>query len=315
MTRFIHDQFAKQYLSELLSSLGTVETSKEIHSEGRQIDLLFMPSPTGSDRRKDLGLLGRLTTTPALFEPFRNPVTPSDIRTCLIKLFVIISECEREAKRTKISLNTAQLPQLWILTPTASSNFLQQFRFRPSSKDGEQGIYNLGTGWRTAMVVIHQLPQTPETLWLRLLGRGRVQQRAVRELEALPRENRLRDNVIRLVKELISLLAKRQNKEQDLDRDDEELIMTLTQMYEEAMAEIRQQAKEEGREEGREEGQKQATYRLIENIFRVRFEAIDEELAGIIESIMKLSSQEFTPLLLQLSREDLIDRFQEQEEK
>ena len=161
---------------------------------------------------------------------------------------------------------------------------------------------------------------------MRLLGRGRVQQRAVRELEALPRENHLRGNVIKLVKELISLLAKRQNKEQDLDRDDEELIMTLTQLYDEAMAEIRQQAREEGREEGlqqglqqgkeegREEGEKQATVRLIENLFRVRFGEIDEALTEIIEPIMKLSSEEFTPLLLQLSREDLIDRFQKQEE-
>ncbi|MGK7926721.1 MAG: hypothetical protein AB4290_16020, partial [Spirulina sp.] len=269
---------------------------------------------------------GQLTTTPALFEPFRNPATPSDIRTCMTKLLVVISEFEREAKRKKIPVNEKEFPQLWILTPTASSNLLQQFGFDPSPREEEQGIYRLATGWKTAIIAIHQLPQTPETLWLRLLGRGRVQQRAVRELEALPRENHLRGNVIKLVKELISLLAKRQNKEQDLDRDDEELIMTLTQLYDEAMAEIRQQAREEGREEGlqqglqrgkeegREEGEKQATVRLIENLFRVRFGEIDEALTEIIEPIMKLSSEEFTPLLLQLSREDLIDRFQKQEE-
>ncbi|MBP0021330.1 MAG: hypothetical protein J7647_27720 [Cyanobacteria bacterium SBLK] len=338
MTRFLHDQFAKQYLSELLSPLGTVETSKEIHAEGRQIDLFFTPSPSGREQRKDWGLLGQLITTPALLEPFRNPVAPSDIRTCMIKLFVIISEFEREAKRTKSSANDTELPQLWILTPTASPNLLQRFGFQPSPKEGEQGIYYLGTALKTAIIAIHQLSSTPETLWLRLLGRGRVQQRAIGELEALPRENRFRSNVVKLVKELISLLAKRQNKERDLDRDDEELIMTLTQMYEEAMAEIRQQAKEEGlqqgkqeglqqgkqeglqqgfqqgKQEGREEGEKEATQRLIENIFRVRFGEIDESLAAIATSILKLPSEEFTPLLLQLSREALIDRFQNKEE-
>ncbi|MEA5468229.1 hypothetical protein [Spirulina sp. 06S082] len=314
MTRFIHDQFAKQYLSELLSPLGTVEIGKEIHSEGRQIDLLFTPSASASDRRKSLGLLGRLTTTPALFEPFRNPATQSDIRTCMMKLFVILSELEREVKRTKISFDENALPQLWILTPTASANFLQGFSTTSLPNVEKQGIYSLGTSLRTAIIVIHQLPRTPDTLWLRLLGRGNVQKQAVRELEALPRENRLRGSVIELVKELISLLAKRQNKEQDLDPDDEELIMTLTQMYEEAMAEIRQQAKEEGRQEGRGEGEKEATRRLIENIFRVRFEEIDEELVTIIESIMQLSSEEFTPLLLQLSREELIQRFRKIEE-
>lgn len=43
MTRFIHDQFAKQYLSELLSSFGTVETIKDIASEVRQVDVYFTP--------------------------------------------------------------------------------------------------------------------------------------------------------------------------------------------------------------------------------------------------------------------------------
>jgi hypothetical protein len=39
---------------------------------------------------------------------------------------------------------------------------------------------------RTAIVVIHQLPETSETLWLRLLGRGSVQEQALIELQALP---------------------------------------------------------------------------------------------------------------------------------
>ncbi|MDJ1180250.1 hypothetical protein PJF56_15405, partial [Roseofilum sp. BLCC_M91] len=41
VTRFIHDQFAKQYLNEMLSSFGTVETSKDVVSEVRQVDVFF----------------------------------------------------------------------------------------------------------------------------------------------------------------------------------------------------------------------------------------------------------------------------------
>jgi hypothetical protein len=37
------------------------------------------------------------------------------------------------------------------------------------------GVHFLPDALRTAIVAIHQLPQTPETLWLRLLGRGSVQ--------------------------------------------------------------------------------------------------------------------------------------------
>ena len=154
---------------------------------------------------------------------------------------------------------------------------------------------------------------------LRLLGRGSVQKQAVTELEALPQENRLRENVIKLVQELISLLAKRQNQDQNLDRDDRELIMTLTQMYEEAMAELRQEAKEEGLQEGlqqglqqgKAEGEREAKCRLIKTLLRIRFDTLDEELVAMVNAIASLDSEEFTPLLLQQSREELLARFQE----
>ncbi|MEM9543361.1 MAG: hypothetical protein AAGA60_28200 [Cyanobacteria bacterium P01_E01_bin.42] len=296
MARFIHDQFAKQYLSELLSSLGKVETSKDIAAEVRQVDVFFIPSSSPSISPDELGLLGRLTNTPAIFEPFRNPITANDIRTCMLKLFVLQGKWERE----NVNVKNSQLPQLWLLTPTASANLLDRVRAKPQ-KSWPQGIYFLGDILKTAIVVIHQLPRTSETLWLRLLGRGRVQQQAILELEALPKTDRWRNNVVKLVYELLIILAQRQKPL--LDRDDLELIVTLTQMYEEAVAELR------------EEAEKQATRRLITNILRVRFEEVDENLTAIIEAIASCPSEEFTPLLLQLSREELLIRFSREEEE
>lgn len=40
-----------------------------------------------------------------------------------------------------------------------------------------------------------------------------------------------------------------------------------------------------------------------------RFGTLDEELLKIVPNIIKLSQSEFMPLLLHLSREELIDRF------
>ncbi len=45
MTRFPHDQFAKQYLKELLSPLGEVETSRDIPGEVREDELLAIIKP------------------------------------------------------------------------------------------------------------------------------------------------------------------------------------------------------------------------------------------------------------------------------
>ncbi|MEM7714421.1 MAG: hypothetical protein AAF349_12750 [Cyanobacteria bacterium P01_A01_bin.68] len=44
-------------------------------------------------------------------------------------------------------------------------------------------------------------------------------------------------------------------------------------------------------------------------MLRIRFGSLDEELSTIIEPLLSLSTEEFTPLLLQLSREELIERF------
>ena len=76
MTRFIHDQFAKDYLEELLSPLGEVQSPRRVAGEVRQIDVYFVPSPSPtSDDAATMGLLGQLAASSALFEPFRNAAT------------------------------------------------------------------------------------------------------------------------------------------------------------------------------------------------------------------------------------------------
>ncbi|MFM7352094.1 MAG: hypothetical protein ACKO1G_03280 [Microcystis aeruginosa] len=47
MTRQIHDQFAKEYLEELLASLGRIKKSKKVKSEVQEIDVWFEPALTG----------------------------------------------------------------------------------------------------------------------------------------------------------------------------------------------------------------------------------------------------------------------------
>ena len=49
----------------------------------------------------------------------------------------------------------------------------------------------------------------------------------------------------------------------------------------------------------------------IENLLRVRFGSLDDQLEAMIEPVLELAPEEFTPLLLQLSREELLVRFGE----
>ena len=185
MTRFIHDQFAKDYLEELLKPYGKVEAPSHVSGEVREIDVLFTPFPEQKADIASLGLLGKLATTLAIFEPFRNPASTEEICDCLLKLLEVRGALKREAKRNATKIAESNFPKLWILTPTASKKLLSGFHGTLES-DSLPGIYYLPESFRAAIIVIHQLPPIPETLWLRLLGRGTVQKRAIDELAALP---------------------------------------------------------------------------------------------------------------------------------
>jgi hypothetical protein len=61
MTRFPHDQFAKDFLESLLSPLGQVQTSLKISGEVREMDVFFTPDPNLAPT-SDLGLLTSCTS-------------------------------------------------------------------------------------------------------------------------------------------------------------------------------------------------------------------------------------------------------------
>jgi predicted transposase YdaD len=143
----------------------------------------------------------------------------------------------------------------------------------------------------------------------------------VEELETLTNNSPFLADVIELVHNLIAVLSARQRQEQDIDQDDQELIMKLSQMYQQQLEELRKQGLQEGRQEGREEGRQEGQQEglrtgvererraIIESILQVRFGEVDAELTRIINPLIAMSREEFTPLLLKSSREELLARF------
>ena len=61
--------------------------------------------------------------------------------------------------------------------------------------------------------------------------------------------------------------------------------------------------------EGAQGKHKDEHRQVIENLLRVRFGASDAELEQIIEPLLELPPQEYTRLLVELSREDLLTKF------
>ena len=288
MTRFVHDKFAKDFLEELLKSYGEVKSSEKVSGEIKEIDVLFTPNIQNVSNLQVLGLLGRFAESPAIFEPFRNAAKQDEICDCIQKLLEVRAGLRRKAKAQNSQIKESDIPKLWILTPTASASLLSSFNF--NQKEGwMSGVYFLGDALRTAIVVIHHLPQIPETLWLRILGRGSTQEQAIVELQRLS----LNHPFQKVKLELVYNLRENLKVNQDLDSEDRELIMRLEPIY--------QQNQEQAKLEGRRQ--------VIENLLIVRFGSLSNELQAIISPILALSPEEFTPLLMQLSSEELIARF------
>ena len=83
-----------------------------------------------------------------------------------------------------------------------------------------------------------------DLLWLRILGKQKVQQRAIAEIDRLDPNSPYRQNALRLLLDLRVVLETRQNR----NNQDTELLMSLrtSQPYLEYMAQMTQQATEEG---------------------------------------------------------------------
>ena len=299
MTKFPHDQFAKEYLQELLSPLGEVETSKDVTAEVREIDVWFQPTSFETEYVQSLDLLGKMAATVAVIEPFRNPVNTEGIFSCVVKLLNSRAKLGRQTNREDQRLEERQLPKLWILTPTASELLLDSFGFRvPEASEGwGKGVYFLTEVWRVGLIAIHQLPRSPETMWLRMLGSGRVQEQAIAELSALPVDNPLRTNALQLLYILQANLQANTPPIPAGDNEDQELVMAIRYAMAAPHAPLFQQHLEAAKQQGQEEGQRM----ILESFLQVRFGESDPLTLAFIPLISALPVAEFTVLLVQLS--------------
>jgi hypothetical protein len=201
MSRTPFDAFSKQFLQAFLDPFGQVNLNREVSGESRWVDVWF--EPTATSWPAHYGLLGQMAATPCLFEPFRAQPPVIQVLNCKHKLFSVFGELQRQAERDNRTIpdSLEGLPRLWVLAPSASDTLLRRLRLEPEPT-WPSGLYFASEADRTALVAINQLPATADTLWLRLLGKGRTQQQAIAEVLALPQEDPSRLLVLSIVSNL-----------------------------------------------------------------------------------------------------------------
>jgi hypothetical protein len=266
MARNNFDQLAKQYLEEFLAPLGQVTRNLEIPGETKFADIYFTPTAAPDE---DWGLLGRVVQTACSLEPFHNAPTRQDIRTCLLKLLWVQETDQRKAKQNKERLKEDDLPRLWILAAKTTQKVLEEAGAFPHP-DWPQGVYLLQPLLRTGIIALDQLPETPETLWLRILGRGPTLERAIYEVLALPPKHPRRAPTLRL----LANWKIRVDLKEIHDIAERETIMALSQ----AFLEWEQKVQENSRQEGFETGQQRERRSLLSLLLAQRFGPLPEPL-------------------------------------
>jgi hypothetical protein len=113
----------------------------------------------------------------------------------------LIRANENLKKSQRLSLDLlaqidSQNPFTWILTVHCSEQLLQLFQAQLDSGFGA-GVYRLPRFLRMGIVVIDRLPNTPETLWLKMLGDKDSARRAFGEIEQLSPERREKNDTIK----------------------------------------------------------------------------------------------------------------------
>ncbi|MCG9890634.1 MAG: DUF4351 domain-containing protein [Thermosynechococcaceae cyanobacterium MS004] len=247
--------------------------SREVPGESQFVDVYFEPSLECAIAPIELGLLGRIAQASCLLEPFRNQPTPSEVRSCLLKLYQVHGNYQRKARREKAAILENDLPHLWILASSASENLLNGFGFS-ASNDWPSGVYFLHPSLRTAIISINQLPLNEATLFLRLLGKGQTQKQAVNEVIEFEAGDSRRSAILRL-------LASWKISLEITGEAEEELMMVLTQAY----LEWEQQTEQRGRQEGEQAGALKEAQALILRQLTRRIGDVSPELRSQVQAL------------------------------
>lgn len=226
----------------------------------------FVPNPEAL-RTEELGLLGQMVHKPCLLEPYRNTPTRTDVRVAIMKLVWIQEDERRKVQQDELSDDA--LPQLWIPAATTSKPLLEEAGGFLKS-EWMPGIYFLAHILRTAIIAIDQLPETEETLWLRILGRDATQERAIREVLALPPSHPRRNRILRL----LASWKVRIDLGEIEDFSGREAVMALSEAFLEWEQVTQQRAEAEGIERGIERGIEQGQRSLILLLLEQRFESL-----------------------------------------
>lgn len=208
----------------------------EIIAEAECVDVLFEPDPIAS--KAVLGILGDLLIQPCIIESLRSLPTTQEFRTCLghwLRWRVesdgsiipvddeadLYSEDESEENDEDEALESDR--RLLVIVSQMTAQQLEGWGAQ-LSRHHVAGLYELPPDHCTTIVCTRELPETTETLWLRLISRGSTQRKAIADLIKLETDHPLRSVALHPLQSWYQRLC-----EDTLNRESKLLMQELSQ--------------------------------------------------------------------------------------
>ena len=165
----------------------------------------------------------------------------------------------KRLSREAVEQIDGQNPFTWILTVNCSDKILTLCDAQPDRELGV-GVYRLMGLLRMGIVIIDRLPDSPETMWLKMLGNRVSAQSAFQSIEQLSPDRREKNDIIRAcVKYCVYL---RDIPTDSLTPEEQDFMKTMAQVDAWYETEINK-AKLEGKLEGELEGKKEIAINLL----------------------------------------------------
>ena len=176
-----HDPYARLLLDQIFSGHGSVVQEYPLPpSPTRRADLVFVPGPTKPEA-VPLGAMARIAVTPCLLEAFSAAPGMASYERVLGKTL----EARRQALRLRANPQQRAMRDavLWMLCAGHPRKLLRETRATPIA-DAPAGFYTLGAAHPVCIVSLNALPETDDTLLLRLLAKRLVRRSAQATLRA-----------------------------------------------------------------------------------------------------------------------------------
>jgi hypothetical protein len=171
-------------LQTAMDAAGMVPLSVEVGTEPTFLDFYFEPDPSGVPAP---GLLGRMTGSPSILSPFHAPPGEPEARDAMREALDLWEMQGREAKKARGKGRRAKRPEMaetWMISAEPSEVLRRGFGLTPRP-EWPAGAYFGPPACALQAIFVRELPETRDTLLLRLLGTGKVLERALEEQAAL----------------------------------------------------------------------------------------------------------------------------------